>query len=349
MKLVQWGIFAGLTLLLAAVFHCIPRLRKRNLYFGVTVAENFRESEEGRAIAREFRVWLWAGTVLTLGVSWGALEFRQTLLFTLTPDLQILAAVLAWLRAWRRTKRHSVRPAGIRSVEIVQAPGASIWGLLGLVLPPFGPIAAAVFLWLNYSELPEHWGRYTGRLRSGDVDHFIDKSPVVVFATPVIAGVVLLLCLAIGLGIRYASRCGSSGERAGWASKSRRLNLMMLTAIMWIVSLMTSVISVTPLLSSRTIDALLPASVVALLAALIGFGVSLVRLSMEKTGGSDATPDECWKGGVIYCNPSDSALMVEKRSGIGYTLNFGNRIAWVILGFVLLLPILAIAVAVGLK
>lgn len=349
MKLVQWGIFAGLTVLIAAFFHFIPRLRKRNLYFGVTVAEDFRESEEGRAIAREFRVWLWAGTVLTLGVSWGALEFRQTLLFTLTPDLQILAAVLAWLRAWRRTKRHSVRPAGIRNAEIVQAPGASIGGLLGLVLPLLGPVAAAVFLWLNYSELPEHWGRYTGRLRPGDVDHFIDKSPVAVFATPVMAAAALLLCLAIGLGIRYASRRGSSGEQAGWASKFRCLNLMMLTAIMWIVSLMTSVISVTPLLSPRTIDTLLPVFVVALLATVIGFGVPLIRMGMERTGGSDATPDECWKGGAIYYNPSDSALMVEKRSGIGYTINFGNRIAWAILALVLLLPILTIALGSSLK
>ena len=349
MKPIQWGIFAGLTVLIAALFHFIPRLRKRNLYFGVTVVENFRESEEGRAIAREFRVWLWAGTVLTLAVLWVALQLRWTLLFSLAANLQTLAGGLAWVRAWRRTRRHSVRPAGIRSAEIVQVPGGSLLGLLGLILPPLGPVAAAAFLWLNYSELPAHWGRYTGPIRPGRVDHFIDKSPLAVFAAPVIAAAALLLCLVIGLGIRFASRRGSSGERAGWALKFRRLNLMMLIAIMWIVSLMTTVISVTPLLSSRSVNTLLPAFVVALLATLIGFGVPLIRMSMEKTGGSDPTPDECWKGGAIYYNPSDSALMVEKRSGLGYTLNFGNRIAWVILAFVLLMPVLVIAVAAGLK
>ena len=41
--------------------------------------------------------------------------------------------------------------------------------------------------------------------------------------------------------------------------------------------------------------------------------------------------------------------MVEKRSGIGYTLNFGNRLAWVILAFILLMPVFIISITSGLK
>jgi hypothetical protein len=118
MRVTQWGIFAGLRVLIAALFHFLPRLRKRSLYFGVTVAEDFRESEEGRAIAREFRAFVWAGTAVTLIILWTLLGSRQTVLFSLTPDLQILAAGLAWVRAWRRTRRHAVRPAGVRTAEI---------------------------------------------------------------------------------------------------------------------------------------------------------------------------------------------------------------------------------------
>ena len=349
MRSTMFMLLAPVMLLIAVLFHFIPRMRKRNLYFAVTVSEEFRQSEEGQSIARTFRTFVWAGTILALAASWTALGRGWVVAANLAPDVQIVVILIAWVIAWRRTRSHAVPPAGVRSAEIVQASGGPTWGLLALILPPFGPVAAAVFLWLNYSELPAHWGRYTGPIRPGHVDHFIDKSPLVVFATPAIAAAVLLLCLVIGLGIRYASRRGSSGERAGWAPKFRRLNLMMLTGIMWAVSLMTSVLSLAPLLSPGTIQALLPVFVVALLATLVGFGVPLIRMSMERTGGSDATPDECWKGGAIYYNPSDSALMVEKRSGIGYTLNFGNRLAWVILAFVLLAPIFVIAVASGLK
>jgi hypothetical protein len=48
-------------------------------------------------------------------------------------------------------------------------------------------------------------------------------------------------------------------------------------------------------------------------------------------------PDDAWNG-FFYSNPSDPALLVPKRHGIGYTLNFGNRWAWP-----LLLVILALA------
>jgi uncharacterized membrane protein len=343
------GILSGMILLIGVVFHFIPRLRKRSLYFGVTVADEFRESAEGCVIARDFRVLTWAGTLLALIGSQLAFGQHRELMGSLAPELQVALAVFAWLRAWHRTKRHAVRPAGVRSAEIAAAPRGSMLGLLALLLPPFGPVAAGVFLWWNYSVLPEHWGRYTGRLRQGDVDHFIDKSPLVVFTTPAIAATVLLLCLATGLGIRYASRRGSSGEQAGWASKFRRLNLTMLAAIMWIVSLMTSVLSVAPLLSAGTVGMLMPLFAGALVVAVAGFAVPLIRMSMQPTGGTDATPDDCWKGGAIYYNPSDPALMVEKRSGIGYTLNFGNRLAWVILAFILLLPVFITSITSGLK
>ena len=46
----------------------------------------------------------------------------------------------------------------------------------------------------------------------------------------------------------------------------------------------------------------------------------------------DATPDAGWKGGFVYYNADDPALLVERRMGIGWTLNMANRWSWLILG-----------------
>ena len=46
------------------------------------------------------------------------------------------------------------------------------------------------------------------------------------------------------------------------------------------------------------------------------------------------------KAAIFYYNPSDSALMVPKRSGFGYTLNFGRPVAWFLLAAMLALPLL---------
>ena len=46
----------------------------------------------------------------------------------------------------------------------------------------------------------------------------------------------------------------------------------------------------------------------------------------------DATPDECWKLGLIYYNPDDPAWVVETReTRFLCGLNFGNKWSWVVL------------------
>lgn len=43
---------------------------------------------------------------------------------------------------------------------------------------------------------------------------------------------------------------------------------------------------------------------------------------------------------MIYYNPDDPAVLVEKRFGIGYTLNFGNGRSWLVLGGIVLVPLI---------
>jgi uncharacterized membrane protein len=42
---------------------------------------------------------------------------------------------------------------------------------------------------------------------------------------------------------------------------------------------------------------------------------------------------------MFYINPKDPALFVEKRFGIGYTVNLGNRWSWIFL-VITLLPLI---------
>jgi uncharacterized membrane protein len=49
--------------------------------------------------------------------------------------------------------------------------------------------------------------------------------------------------------------------------------------------------------------------------------------------------DRYWSGGFFYNNPDDPALFVEKRYGLGWTLNFGHPQARLILIGMLLLTL----------
>jgi len=56
----------------------------------------------------------------------------------------------------------------------------------------------------------------------------------------------------------------------------------------------------------------------------------------------DRTPDRYWKLGIFYFNQDDSAVFIEKRFGLGYSLNFARPTAWVILLLILMAPLIRV-------
>jgi uncharacterized membrane protein len=64
--------------------------------------------------------------------------------------------------------------------------------------------------------------------------------------------------------------------------------------------------------------------------------------------GTDRDDDRFWKAGLLYVNRDDPAIVVGARFGVGWTLNFGNRAAWLILaGTVAMWAGLAVAGVAG--
>jgi uncharacterized membrane protein len=58
----------------------------------------------------------------------------------------------------------------------------------------------------------------------------------------------------------------------------------------------------------------------------------------------DRTLDRYWKLGIFYFNRDDSTVIVEKRFGLGYSLNFARPTAWIVL-LLLVVPLLIPIVA----
>lgn len=335
MSLIELVLIAFNLVLVASIFEFAPRLRKRNLYFGVTTGAGFRETPEGRSIASRYRLALWAGTALALLAAWLSYESGDRLAAMLSPVFQMLVAMSAWIFAWRATRPHAAAPLGERSAELFAPADSLPGGILLLTLPLLGPLISAAWLALAWDDLPVRYPAHYGF--SGRADRWVEKSAAAVFFNPAMAMLTLTLILVVALMIRYGTRRGTSGERAGWAARYRTLNVGMLAALMWLISVFTSTLALGPLLEPGVLMWGLRLAPAAILAAVIGFAIPLIRMSMEPTGGSDATPDECWKLGLFYVNPDDPALVVEKRDGPGYTINFGNRVSWLVIALLCLI------------
>jgi uncharacterized membrane protein len=87
------------------------------------------------------------------------------------------------------------------------------------------------------------------------------------------------------------------------------------------------------------------AGALALLLVALRMGQAGSRLDDEGaatgSGQVDRDDDRLWKAGLFYVNRDDPAVMVGKRFGIGWTVNFGNPKAWWLLG----LPVAVIVAA----
>ena len=81
-----------------------------------------------------------------------------------------------------------------------------------------------------------------------------------------------------------------------------------------------------------------------------GQGGSRIRIGEAgtETGKVNRDDDRHWKLGQFYFNPDDPALFLEKRFGIGWTVNYARPMAWVILlGPIVLIVVLTMLTANG--
>lgn len=81
--------------------------------------------------------------------------------------------------------------------------------------------------------------------------------------------------------------------------------------------------------------------VLAAVAARAGQGGSRLNgnvRGLARAAGTDRDDDRFWKAGLFYVNRDDPALAVGARFGVGWTLNFGNRAAWLIIAGIVATP-----------
>lgn len=121
--------------------------------------------------------------------------------------------------------------------------------------------------------------------------------------------------------------------------QARRVRRVQLLAMLGTAYLMASLIAWTTLVAKFATDARdvpLPLPFRIAPFALLVVGPVVIRVMRRDaveagTAIGDTTPDACWWFGRIYANRQDPALFVERRFGLGYTLNLGNAWSWLVM------------------
>jgi uncharacterized membrane protein len=189
---------------------------------------------------------------------------------------------------------------------------------------------------------------------SGTADSFATKSFVSVFAPlAVMLGVVVFMAAVATLAARLPERRYADGDPEG--AERRRV------AVQQSVQSGLGLLTLLATLGAVGLQVVIWGGIAGagLVAAGIGFvvvvaaGVLILLLrfaratsaptaagSVAVDGEAVQSPDDDshWKAGLFYVNPDDPALLVPKRLGIGWTINFG-RPAGVVCGIVTLLVV----------
>jgi uncharacterized membrane protein len=320
--MIELTLWLATLIALAAVSSALPFLTRPELFFAVMVDGGFRRTETARNIIRQYRLIGWGGTVFVALLSLRFLSPHAALL--VTSAVWALAFFIVRSRVWpHRSNPTSIREASLSRHE--RFPGG-----VAVLLGPFVILAAkAVYVHRRWDLIPER---------------FPERFP----AYGSLGGVALIcaLMLAISYGtLRASRRVAATGPQEQSERRFRNVSVLGLVVLTYLMAIVLPPIS--GALPEIPFTPFLIVGVSLLFVGVLAwFGQGGTRLRGYEpalTGSAptgDRTPDECWKLGMFYYNPDDPALVVEKRFGIGWTLNFGNHWCWVILGAIVATPFL---------
>jgi uncharacterized membrane protein len=293
----------------------LPHISPRGYFFAITVPPGFRSSGPGRTSLWRYyaavvcSVVIAAVALVRLGEGAGAL---LPAVATLAPGTLGMMAFL-WER--RQVARAAPRADPVRVAEL-SSDDDHLPRWIALVLPPFAfPLAASAWLRAHWNEIPQrvplHWDIHNLP------DRWADKTSRAVYGPLLFGGGMMLVIILLTLAMFYGSRRG----------RQRTAIVQMMVATIYFLSLLFSAIAIMPAAPFSTSILMIPGRIFP--AVLLVWVIKVIR---DPRMPVDSTPDDCWYLGSIYVNSKDPAIFVQKRIGFGYTVNMGNRLAWLIMG-----------------
>lgn len=210
----------------------------------------------------------------------------------------------------------------IREASIEPGPELRLPGGVAAQVGPFAVLAAAA-LWLRAhfddlpARLPVHWNVH------GQADRFVERRPLGASFPLLLGAALCLLTLGVQLAIRRSSPRGTM----------RGPTLRVLLAVEYFVALLNCGVLAATATNGRLLAPVLVFSVAAVVVLVVVTALAVRGVPREPVRNPNA-----WRAGVFYFDRHDPALLVPKRSGVGYTFNFAHPAAVLLTLLILLLP-----------
>lgn len=215
-------------------------------------------------------------------------------------------------------------------------------------LPIIITLALITFTYMNYNAIPDvfatHWNA------AGEVDGWTEKTWLSVIEMPLILLGLQISFFIMSKGMKSAKLQLSAQEKEASANRElqqRKYGSWYFAAINYSLTILFVVSHYkTVILKDQTIPYFFPLFIGFIVVSLGGLTLLIWKLTKSNehfddlhTNETAAADDRYWKWGILYINKNDPSLLVQKKFGVGWTVNLANKWSYIIL-FVILLPIL---------
>lgn len=354
MRLLLLTVPALLMAAITATLWLMPYAVSATIAFGVRIPPDRHTDPAVLSATRGWRLRLVAGLILSLALL--ALTAGSAAALVWPPLVLLLLSVLNYLIA-----RHQVqlaKQAGSWFSGVHEAVAATLDPDIGQGAFPWPYLLPALILLalilaigaVRYPSLPPVIAIHFGL--NGQPNGYAAKTwGSVLF--PLWTGIFVTATITALSFFTFRSRRQLDPTRPeaslqqSWLFRARMMRLLLLLA---------AVVNLTLLLSGLVVWGLLPKGgptpvltvLIPLLMALVIIAISLrmgqegVRIPVHPAPATGLAPrddDRYWKGGLLYWNPKDPAIIVPKRFGIGWTFNFGHPVSWLVLVVLVAAPL----------
>lgn len=337
-------------LFLLLIFLWMPVMGRNKALFGIALTEESYQGV-GRDAVRRYR-WTLAAIFVGVNAAGAMLAFmRGAFGYSIAAYLfSVFASILLYASHVRQLWPLRVRGGSSRFATSLTTRRLADYTIVPLEIA-IGVLTIAPFCALAYaypslpSKIPVHWNGL------GQPDRWAAKSFVAVFFMPVMAAYMQLWLLMIKRDLVQA-KLTVPAEMAETFLRYKERGLEMNIRLMdWCRGTIGYLLAAISLLILATNDRFRPALPVITLSIWLavalmmgGLGYLLYKMvkankELEALAGNPVAQRESeaagWKSGLFYYNPDDPALMVEKLTGVGYTVNFANKRVYLYVAFIL--------------
>lgn len=312
----------------ALILLSIPDITRGRKLFGVDLTAEAQQGVVARRALGSCRIGVLLISVIVVGL---CLVLPIESLQKAQPFLYIpmaLTAVIAFnWEHWKLKPLEQLDPErDKRAVVLSEAPDRKGWIALAGTVPLLLLTLSAGSLQIFWERIPESVPVHYG---VNGPDRWLERSTLVVYA-PVLIGVEICVWLLLVAVLAW------NGMRR---SRGRWLFVGLMLWLEYLLGSLFTLVSLSPLIPSG-----FPAVVPALgIIMWFSIGIIAVRRLQLIDDRVESTPDQCWKGGLLYFNRNDPALLVEVREGNNFMFNFANPVSWgVVIGTASLATLVAL-------